>query len=120
MRPASGKTFRRNCRGPEGRGGAGVIHTVLYGIAASLAGFAEGELTQLSDKFVAGKSGVPSPAYLGPCAGRGAPHHYTFLLIATDLEPGALQPGLTRQELHMALDGHAKGVAGLVGLYATK
>jgi Raf kinase inhibitor-like YbhB/YbcL family protein len=118
--PAGTKSFAFLLIDPEGRGSAGVIHTVLYGIPASLTGFAEGEITQLSDKFVAGKSGVPVPAYLGPCAPRGAPHHYTFLLIATDLELGALQPGLTRQELHAALNGHTKGVAGLIGLYATK
>ena len=27
----------------------------------------------------------------GPCTPAGAPHHYTFTLIATDLEPTALQ-----------------------------
>jgi Raf kinase inhibitor-like YbhB/YbcL family protein len=116
--PAGTKSFAFLLIDPEGRGGRGVIHTVLYGIPASLTGFAEGEISQLSDKFVAGKGSVPVPAYLGPCAPAGAPHHYTFMVIATDLEPGALQPGLTRDELHKALNDHAKGIAGLVGLYA--
>ena len=37
------------------------------------------------------------------------PHHYTFVLIATDLDPKALPPGLTRLELLDKLNGHAKG-----------
>jgi hypothetical protein len=35
-------------------------------------------------------------------------------LIATDLDPKALQPGMTRDELFAALNGHAKGAAGLI------
>ena len=46
--------------------------------------------------------------YFGPCTPAGAPHHYTFTLIATDLEPMALQPGMTRDEVMKALDGHAQ------------
>ena len=56
--------------------------------------------------------------YSGPCTPAGAPHHYTFTLIATDLEPTALQPGLTRDELIKALDGHAKGATGLIGTFS--
>ena len=48
------------------------------------------------------------PSYTGPCTPAGAPHHYTFTLIATDLDSKALPPGLTRNELIKALDGHAK------------
>ena len=51
------------------------------------------------------------------------PHHYTFVLIATDFGPKELPPGLTRDELiaKIAPDNaapvHAKGDAGLVGLF---
>jgi hypothetical protein len=38
-------------------------------------------------------------------------------MIATDLEPGALPPGLTHPELMSKLDGHAKGATGLIGLW---
>jgi hypothetical protein len=42
------------------------------------------------------------------------------VLIATDLEPAVLPPGLTREELMAKLvDGnHAKLAAGLTGLFA--
>ena len=46
------------------------------------------------------------------------PHHYTFVLIATDFDPKELPPGLTRDEApDNASPIHAKGDAGLVGLF---
>jgi hypothetical protein len=33
-------------------------------------------------------------------------------------EPAALQPGLTRDELIKALEGHAKSATGLIGLFS--
>lgn len=117
--PAGTKSFAITLYDPEGRGGSGVFQWVAYGIPASAGGLAEGEASQASDKWVAGKSAVVgAPYYLGPCAPRGAPHHYAFTLIATDLEPDALKPGLTRDELMAALQGHTKGATGLVGVYA--
>jgi len=35
--------------------------------------------------------------------------------MATDLEPAALPPGLSAQDLSARLAGHRKGAAGLVG-----
>ena len=94
---------------PEGRLGLGVVHMVIYGIPASVTGFTEGELSKPSDKFVGGKSSMGLPVYFGPCTPPGDWHHYTFTLIATDLDPKALQPGMTRDELFTALTGHSQG-----------
>jgi Raf kinase inhibitor-like YbhB/YbcL family protein len=99
---------------PEGRAGLGVVHWVAYGIPVSVTGFAEGEASVPSPKFVGGKSTMGLPHYFGPCTPPGDWHHYTFTLIATDLDPKALQPGLTRDELLAALAGHTKGSAGLI------
>ena len=38
-------------------------------------------------------------------------------VTATDLEPKDLPPDLTLPELQEKLNGHAKGAAGLVGLF---
>jgi len=38
-------------------------------------------------------------------------------IIATDLDPKDLPPGLTVSELQAKLAGHKKGAAGLVGSY---
>ena len=113
-RIASARTCRRNCRGrtrrqgttsyaltmtdPEGRGGAGVFHWVAYGIPASVTSFAEGEVSKESDKYVGGKSTQGVAHYSGPCTPPGSPHHYTFIIIATDLDAKALPPGLTNPE----------------------
>ena len=117
--PAGTKSFALTMVDPEGRGGTGVIHWVAYGIPASVTGFAEGEGSKPSDKYVGGKgtAGGGAATYMGPCTPPGAPHHYTFILIATDLEPKDLPPGLTRDELFAKLTGHTKGATGLVGLF---
>src|SRR5215475_7850424 len=113
--PDGTKSFALLLFDPEGRAPAGVSHMVIYGIPADVKGFAEGELSKPSDKFVGGKNLMGVGIYFGP----GTPpntdwHHYTFTLVATDLDPKALQPGMTREELAAALKDHVKGSAGLV------
>jgi Raf kinase inhibitor-like YbhB/YbcL family protein len=117
--PAGTKSFALTMVDPEGRGGTGVIHWVAYGIPASVTGFAEGEVSKPSDKYVGGKGTAGQSMYMGPCTPPGMPHHYTFTLIATDLEPTELAPGLTRDELYGKLTGHTKGATGLIGLFGS-
>lgn len=115
--PDTTKSYALIMVDPEGRAPAGVNHMVIYGIPADVKGFAEGELGKESDKFVGGKSTMEKNTYWGP----GTPpntdwHHYTFILMATDLDPKdpALKPGMTRDELAVALKDHVKASAGLV------
>jgi len=115
--PAGTTSYAMIMFDPEGRGGLGVVHWVAYGIPASVTSFAEGEVSQPSDKYVGGANIAKLAHYSGPCTPPGDWHHYTFTLIATDLDPKALQPGLTRDELFKALDGHTKGAAGLIGRF---
>jgi Raf kinase inhibitor-like YbhB/YbcL family protein len=101
-----------------GRAGLGVSHAVIYGIPASTTSFAEGALGGAPNGFVGGKNTL-GMHWLGPCSPRGnAPQHYVMTMIATDLEPGALQAGLTKPELLKALDGHALRAASLVFRFA--
>jgi Raf kinase inhibitor-like YbhB/YbcL family protein len=120
--PDGTKSFAILMEDPEGRGGAGVHHWVAYGIPANITSFAEGEVSKATDKYVGGKSTQGVGNYSGPCTPPGTPHHYTFVVIATDLDPKALPPGLTRQEFldKLAPEGgmsHAKGSAGIIGLF---
>src|SRR5215469_1130509 len=120
--PDTTKSYALIMIDPEGRAPAGVNHMVIYGIPADVKGFAEGDLSKESDKFVGGKSTMDKNIYFGP----GTPpntdwHHYTFILMATDLDPKdpALKPGMTRDELAAALgvgtpNSHVKASAGLV------
>jgi Raf kinase inhibitor-like YbhB/YbcL family protein len=90
-----------------GRNGLGVSHAVIYGIPANTTSFPEGALGGVPSggQFVAGKN-LLGMHWLGPCSPKGnAPQHYVMTMIATTLEPGELQPGLTRPELLKALEG---------------
>jgi Raf kinase inhibitor-like YbhB/YbcL family protein len=122
--PDGTKSFVLLMVDPEGRGGAGVMHWVAYGIPASVTGFAEGETSKLTDKYVGGKSTQGVGFYSGPCTPPGqVAHHYTFTLIATDFDPKAMAPGMTHDEVvgQLAPPGqppqHTKGVAGMIGLF---
>ena len=116
--PAGTKSFALVMTDPEGRGGLGVVHWVAYGIAAATTSFAEGEVSVPSNKYVGGKGTAGMTNYTGPCTPPSTGyHHYTLTLIATDLEPNALQPGMTKDELFAALPNHTKGAAGIVGLF---
>jgi Raf kinase inhibitor-like YbhB/YbcL family protein len=116
--PADTRSFALLMFDPEGRPPGGVSHWVAYGIPASVTGFAEGEVSKPSDKYVAGQGTMKLSTYTGPCPPPGGPHHYIFTLIATDLDPSALAPGMTRDELLKALDGHAKEATGLIGTFS--
>jgi Raf kinase inhibitor-like YbhB/YbcL family protein len=116
--PEGTKSYALLMFDPEGRPPGGVSHWVAYGIPVSVTGFEEGEASKQTEKYVGGKSLMNLPHYFGPCTPPGAPHHYIFTLIATDLEPSALQPGMTRDELIKALDGRAKGATGIIGTFS--
>lgn len=99
----------------SGQGGQGVSHWVAYGIPANVNSFAEGEVSVPSQKYVGGTGTTKRSTYFGPCTPKGnAPQHYVFTLIATDLEPLALKPGLTRPEFLAALRGHSLRAASFV------
>ena len=122
--PDGTKSFVLLMTDPEGRGGSGSVHWVAYGIPASVTGFAEGEASKQSDKYVRGKGSQGVASYIGPCTpANQMAHHYPFVLIATDLAPAELPPGLTREEVAAKLappsqpPAHTKGVASIVGLF---
>jgi Raf kinase inhibitor-like YbhB/YbcL family protein len=119
--PDGTKSFVLLMSDPEGRAPSGVSHWVAYGIPASVTGFAEGETSKASDKYVGGKSTMGVGNYSGPCTPPNTtPHHYTFVLIATDFDPKELAPGMTREEVIAkfgAPPAHVKGVTGMVGLF---
>jgi Raf kinase inhibitor-like YbhB/YbcL family protein len=115
--PADTKSFAVIMVDLHGRIGQGIDHWVAYGIPPSVTGFAEGEVSRSSEKYVGGKGVSGLGTYLGPCPPPGAPRHYAITLIATDLDPKELPPGLTRAELLSKLVGHSKDAAVLIGMY---
>jgi len=121
--PEGTRSFAILMEDPEGRGGAGVHHWVAYGIPASVTSFAEGEVSKPSEKYIGGKSTQGVGNYSGPCTPPGSPHHYTFVVIATDMDPKELPPGLTREEVlakivpPAPMPSHDKRATGIVGLF---
>jgi len=105
---------------PEGRGGQGVSHWVAYGIPVSVTGFAEGEVSNSSEKYVGGIGSSKESIYIGPCTPPGPPHHYTFMLIATTHGVKDLPPGLTRDEFFEKSTGKLLTATGLIGLWTKK
>ena len=121
--PAGTKSYALLMFDPEGRPPGGVSHWVAYGIPAAVTGFAEGEVSKPTDNYVGGKSTQGVGFYSGPCTPPAVqPHHYTFVLVATDFEPAELPPGLTKDEVTAKIvpagtPPRAKGSAGIVGLF---
>ncbi len=119
--PAGTKSLVLLMSDPQGRAPSGVSHWVAYGISPTLTGFAEGATSKDSDQYVGGKSLFNVGHYSGPCTPPNqTPHHYMFVLIATDFAPTDLAPGLTREEVIEKFGpppAHVKGVTGLVGLF---
>jgi phosphatidylethanolamine-binding protein (PEBP) family uncharacterized protein len=92
---------------------------VGYNIPVNVTSFAEGEITKGSKNFVGGKGTRDNALYIGPCPPIGdSPHHYVFTVVATELEPSSLKPGMTRDEVYAAIKGHTLGGATIVGKFA--
>jgi Raf kinase inhibitor-like YbhB/YbcL family protein len=113
--PPGTKSFVLLLHDPDIRPPEGIEHMVIYGIPASVTHFAEGALSAPSPEFVGGRSTMDLGIYFGPCVPPGVDwHHFTWTIVATDLDAKALPPGLTRAELIPAMKGHVKGSAGLI------
>lgn len=115
--PEGTKSFAFIVFDPDAGYGAGFVHWVAYGIAPDVTSFAEGDISKPSDKYVGGTSGKKLSTFGGPCPPPGTPHHYLFQIVATDLDPKALPPGLTYPELQEKLKGHRKDASSIIGRY---
>ncbi|HEX9463119.1 MAG TPA: YbhB/YbcL family Raf kinase inhibitor-like protein [Alphaproteobacteria bacterium] len=116
--PANTKSYAIIMFDPGGRGGAGVVHWIAYDIPASRTSFKEGETSKPASDFKGGKSTPNMDVYFGPCPPYGdKPHPYIFTLVATDMAPGSLKAGMTRDEFVAAVNGHVLGSTNLITLY---
>jgi len=91
----------------------GWTHWTLYGLPADATGLAEGD----TGGGVEGGTTAGRPGYSGPMPPEGhGSHHYYFWLYAldTELDP---TPGLSREDLLAAMDGHVLEQARVVGTY---
>lgn len=116
--PEGTQSFAMIVHDAVGAHGLGVTHWVGYGIPADASGIPEGGINT-DGNYVGGINRIKKSTWFGPCPSVGdVPHHYEFTLIATDLAPDALAPGLTRTALLEALSGHALAATSTVARYA--
>jgi Raf kinase inhibitor-like YbhB/YbcL family protein len=116
--PAGTKSFAVLMIDPDGRRGLGSVHWVAYGIPAERRELKEGEGGTPTADVTNGKNSRGTMGYAGPCGPTvDAPHHYVIDVIALDLAPNALSPGLDREQLLKSIAGHSLGPASLVVRY---
>jgi Raf kinase inhibitor-like YbhB/YbcL family protein len=99
--------------------GGFLTHWIAYGIPASVSAVPPGFGSETPPHYVPGLNVSNEPGFRGYCPPKGAaPHHYVYTVLATDLAPDALAPGLTRDALPAALDGHRLAGASVIARYA--
>ena len=95
------------------------MHWIAYGIPATVSAVPAGFGGQSPPQYVSGTNLGGQPGFRGYCPAKGdGAHHYVYTVLATDLAPNALAPGLTRDALDAALKGHALAAASVIARYA--
>ena len=115
--PEGTKSYALMAVNMEGHAGLGYVNMLVYGIPADVRSFAEGELGKASDRFTGGSGAMKDGTFSGPCVAHNWNFHYTFMVIATTLEPGELPAGLTLPQLQARLEGHVRRAAAIVGRF---
>ncbi len=118
--PAAAKSFVILLIDVDNWGRAGEApHWIAYGIPATVSAVPAGFGSQTPAQYVSGINLKNQLGFLGYCPPKGdAPHHYVYTVIATDLAPDALAPGLTRDALTAALKGHTLAGSSIIARYA--
>jgi len=113
--PAGTQSYALLMFDPDGLGGKGVSHWVLYNIPGSVTSLSPADID--AKKYTPGRGTGDLVGYRGPCPPSGdAPHHYVLTLYATDLPP-TLPAGLDRPGVFQAIDGHVKGATTTIMRY---
>ena len=89
------------------------VHWVVYKIPANSTGFPEGT----TEGALEGRNSFARMGYGGPMPPEGhGTHHYYFKIYALDAQLDAT-PGLTKDQLLVAMEGHVLDEGELVGTY---
>lgn len=115
--PAQTKSFALICDDPDAPRGTWV-HWVLFNLPADKRELSEGVLTTetIDSGAKQGKNDFGTIGYGGPAPPRGKPHRYFFRLYAVDTKPD-LPPGVTKEQLLAAMNGHVVAEGQLMGRY---
>ena len=94
------------------------VHWVTYNLPPATRELPQGMLAhpRLANGALNGRNDFRRLGYGGPCPPPGPAHRYFFKLYALDLKLAA-GPGLSKQELEKAMQGHILARAELMGRY---
>jgi Raf kinase inhibitor-like YbhB/YbcL family protein len=114
--PDGAKSLALVADDPDAPGGTWT-HWVIYQIPATEKGLPENVPTRdtLDGGARQGVNDFKKTGYGGPCPPSGT-HHYFFKLYALDAEPN-LPPGVSKEQLLKAIDGHVVAEGQLMGRY---
>jgi Raf kinase inhibitor-like YbhB/YbcL family protein len=111
--PQGTEAFAVVCHDPDAPLVDGFTHWVAYAIPGDAAGLPEG-----GDHATLGVNSTGEAKYMGPAPPPDhGNHHYYFWVYALDA-PLDLPAGLTRRQLHEAIEDHVIEQARLVGTYS--
>jgi hypothetical protein len=132
--PAATRQLTVVLHDPDAPMQGGFTHWVIYKIPATAKGLPEnvpagasvtgsgiaGAIQGTTGFMAFARRGGPpvEPGYRGPAPPPGSPHHYHFTVYALDNVD--LQPGLDRNALLKAIEGHILAQGEIVGLYERK
>lgn len=114
--PPGTQCYALICDDPDAPSGTWV-HWVIYDIPVSESGLEEKQpaVAKLENHAIQGTSSFYRLGYSGPCPPSGT-HRYFFKLYALDARLN-LKPGVMKDDLLEAMDGHILARAELIGRY---
>jgi Raf kinase inhibitor-like YbhB/YbcL family protein len=115
--PGTTKSFAVVDFDPDGANGQGVAHWLGYNIAPTAHALPEGGMTKNILTATIGTNSHGNTEYYGACPPFGKRHHYVYEVYALDLPVGSLAPGLTREALLKAIQGHTVANQSIVFVY---
>ncbi|MGD0745308.1 MAG: YbhB/YbcL family Raf kinase inhibitor-like protein [Verrucomicrobiota bacterium] len=118
--PANVKSFALIADDPDAPVGTWV-HWVAYDLPAGTSALPENvaQTQTIAGNAKQGMNDFRRPGYGGPCPPPGKPHRYFFKIYALDVTLG-LKPGVTKNDLLKAMEGHVLAQGQLMGTYQRK
>ena len=115
--PSSSQSFALIADDPDAPVGTWT-HWVLFDLPAQTSSLPEAvaKVDELPAGGRQGRNDFRRIGYGGPCPPPGKPHRYFFKLYALDGKLN-LKPGVSKQEVEQAIQGHILGQAELMGKY---
>jgi hypothetical protein len=105
-------------RDPQGRGGAGLWHWIVYDIPTSASGLASSaDGKALPRGAVTATNGHGLRGYSGPCPPAGQMHDYTFTVYALDESFVQEKASVRPRDLLSAISSHVLATGNLIGTY---